>query len=71
MKLTHKKSWAGNLLITTCPVSVWNITIKSGLFIKLKLNVRICQLCDLRCLEDELPFYVSVQFTLTFAKICI
>ena len=50
---------------------ILQLRVESGRFINLKLEERICQLSDLNCIEDEFHFYVSVLFTLTFAKICI
>ena len=39
---------------------ILQLRVESGRFINLKLNERICQLCDLNCLEDEFQFmYLS------------
>ena len=35
---------------------ILQLRVESGRFINLKLNERLCQLCDLNCLEDDFHF---------------
>ena len=54
MKWNSEKSDRSLLAQFMC--GILQLRVESGRFINLKLNERICQLCDLNCLEDEFHF---------------
>ena len=59
IKWNFKKS--DRLLLAQFMCGILQLRVDSDHFINLKLKERICQLCDLNCLEHEFHFFMYLS----------